>query len=186
MYAGLSGGWQFVERFSWVVIILGLPLAVYQLWLLQSDQNRIALELSRTPRLVTGFGLTHDKKDMIREKSFAPTWPPNGAASDPVRIEWVIHNFGSRTARGILLNLIIPEAFASVLPAGGYSRQAQAEKLPYLQWKIEDVNPGDSHTLTSELPLPKHVPVLEIIVTTSMLDTADTVETLHLHIQSPQ
>lgn len=185
IYAWLSGGWQFVERFSWIVIILGLPLAVYQLRLLQSDQNRVVSELSRKPRLMTGFALTNDRKDVVREMQIIPTWEPGAVVSAPVRIEWMMHNFGSRTARDILQNLVIPEALAVVLQPGAYQRLHSPDKRPYILVSKGDVNPGDSSTYETEFPFPKNTPILEVTVTTSMFDTEETIETLRIHVQGP-
>ncbi|HEX9561228.1 MAG TPA: hypothetical protein VGA76_08340 [Candidatus Dormibacteraeota bacterium] len=185
IYAGVSGAWQFIERFSWTVIILGLPIAVYQLWLLQSDQNRVASELSRKPFLMTGFALTKDRKDVVREMQIIPMWPTGALASAPVKIEWTMHNTGSRTAREVVQNLVIPEVLAGVMQPGTYLRYPSPDKRPYIAIPKRDVNPGDTSGYLTEFPFPKNTTIIEVIVSTSMLDTAETLETLHIHVQGP-
>lgn len=187
-YAAISGDWQFIERFSWSVIILGLPIAVYQLWLLQSDQNRVVSDLARKPALRTGFGLTKDMKDVVRELQVIPSWPADAAASTPVRIEWAMHNFGSRTAREVLQNLVIPEALANVMQPGTYVRYGSPDNRPYIQVPtnpVRNVHPGDSSTFVTQFPFPKDIRIIEVIVSTSMLDTPETLDTLHIHVQGP-
>jgi hypothetical protein len=134
---------------------------------------------------MTGFALAKDGKDVVREMQVIPTWPAGAAASTPVKIEWTMHNFGSRTAQHVLQNLVIPEVLASVLQAGTYVRYGSPDKRPYIIVPTRDVNPGDSNTFVTEFPFPKDTPLLEVIVSTSMLDTTETLETLHIHVQGP-
>ncbi len=182
-YAGFSGGWLLVERSSWIVIVLGLPLAVYQLWLLQSDQTRIAKELSRKPLLRTGFDLTKDRKDVVRTMQVSPIWPIGATASQSMSIHITTKNFGTKTAHDVLENLIIPESLAGILAAAAVQRHGEPERRPFLVREKFDLNPGDVMVWELQMPLPKGSPVLEVVVSISMLDTEETIETLELHIE---
>lgn len=183
VYGGLVGGWPFFERMSWVVIIIGLPIAVYQLLLLQFEQRRIADELLRRPLLATGFNVTSDGKDVAQDMRVAPTWPDGSQVSAPVTIHWLTLNRGSRTAKEVLINIHLPDKLAAVMPSKLVVRDPQTHEALLVYSEKFDLHPQDIHMVNCDFVFPAGEQVFEIPVTASMLDTAQVSETLTIRVQ---
>ena len=190
VYGGLSGGWLFIEHFSWVVIIVSLPVGVYQLVLLQREQVRIANEVSRRPILMNGFTLKTDRTDVVREIHIAPQWPAGGGVSKPFSVKWLTFNGGTRTAREVLINWHLPENLAAVQlpvqkPTDTIVRHLASNEARRVGKKF-DLNPDDLNmVLDWEFVFPAGEPLFQIKVTTSLFDTAEQSETLILHVEQP-
>jgi hypothetical protein len=186
VYGGLSGGWLFIDRFSWIVIIVSLPVGVYQLVLLQMEQVRIANEVSRRPILMNGFTLKTDRTDVVREIHVVPQWPESAGVSKPFRLKWLTFNCGTRTAREVLINWRLPENLAAVQPPNETIVRHLASNEARRVGKKFDLNPDDLNmVLDWEFVFPAGEPLFQIKVTTSMFDTAEQSETLILHVEQP-
>jgi hypothetical protein len=111
--------WAWVERGSWLGVILGFPVGFFFGWVqlrdiarhqrgTQKELKRTADELSRRPALTVGFPpIRWDDKGghPASECTVRPRWSETDALSDPIEIVLQVINNGSRSARDVLFSI---------------------------------------------------------------------------------
>jgi hypothetical protein len=130
--------WKWVERASWAVAIIGLPLLVYQVAVLRREQ-------AREPRIA--FGVAAKGAEIHQLSSSADVV----AAAGRAQIETLAKNVGNLTARGLLFNcrFAVDSPVASIEPAAGSGDFIAANRL--WQAPIERIQPGNTVHLTATL-----------------------------------
>jgi hypothetical protein len=100
--------WKWVDRASWTVAIIGLPLLVYQVAVLRREQVR-------KPSITFGVAVGDADVEPIRSSG------PINSGAGSVAIQMAAKNLGSRTARHILFNYQLPEncPIESIQPSAG-------------------------------------------------------------------
>jgi hypothetical protein len=114
--------WRWVDRASWAVTIIGLPLVVYQVAVLRREQ-------ARKPKIVFGVAKSEGEVEPLRSSVDVD----RGIGS--IAIQMPVKNVGNLTARGLLFNYQLPEdsPIASIEPLTG-----SGEFIPKVRlWQIK-------------------------------------------------
>jgi len=127
--------WVWVDRASWVIALVLFPAAIYQLIVLQRDQQRLADELTKQPDVRVGLRTQEPGELPSIEPDFkiSVIWQTGSPLSDVVKIPLAAVNVGSATAYDVLINVLFPNSVQLVqLPLGG-SVMAEPDTD---QWKL--------------------------------------------------
>jgi hypothetical protein len=130
--------WQWIERLSWIVAIVGIPTLVLGL-----------LTLIRRPSVAVGFfPLRRDRRLLrsVQRPSNEIHVPKN--LSNPLTVQLIVANVGRATARDLLVNFTFPTLTLGQLsvPAGA-PRAIPHPSLTFPLWAyhIDHIHPGVHH-----------------------------------------
>ena len=180
-----------VERLSWIAIVVGFPIAIYQVIMLRGEQRRVAHELARRPEVLIGFypfTESHGKKILQHETDITATWQPGNPMSDPVEFTIVCYNAGERTARNVLYNFKFERQFEYLTKISKPAEHGRFVKSPddgRPLWLIvgnEHIHPEDSAPFTTAISIPQRTPFITINADVSMDDRPSTRAQLKLRV----
>ena|SRR5438477_4668863 len=144
--------WQFVERASWVVVILAGIFGVFQIAL-------VLRELRKKAQIKMGLVVPDaDRKpeNLATERTIAAPWSPMGAwQSDEIKIPFGIANSGDRSAEDLYHELVFPSTIYNVSGAEGegeLSRDGLGQL--HLVWGPDHLHPrsGLTHYVFLHVP----------------------------------
>jgi hypothetical protein len=185
--------WTGWEQGSWVVTVIGLPIAVAGLWFgyqqlhaLREDQTRIKDELLRAPVMKVGFlkGVRENYKVPEPDFTVQPQWTEGASLSDTQRIPFVFSNVGTRGARDVLVNLTItePEDVGGLVSNPDFPRHP-TDQRPTLVQKVEYIHADDYLLLEVHWNLPPGIPVILVKVDLSLAEYKGAEELLTVRIE---
>jgi hypothetical protein len=143
--------WQFVERASWVVVILAGILGVIQIAL-------VLRELRKRAKIKMGLLLPNaDRKpeNLASERTIAAPWPVGGWQSDQIKIPFGIANNGDRSAEDLYHELVFPSSIYSVSGAEGEGAISRDESGQiHIVWGPDHLHPrsGLTHYVFLNVP----------------------------------
>jgi hypothetical protein len=190
-------GWDWIERTSWLVAVIGLPLGLIQLAFVLREQRRITRELARQPQLDLGFHPVQEvsgKRLLSKETKIKVTWNPNEQYSNPTQVEFHCQNLGERSARNVLFNFVLPIEFAHLT---GYDIGKQSGALPIINVTVsadqrpvivarwDQIHPRDSARIGVIINIPR-VSEATIEAEASMDDRASVVENLRVVFEAQE
>jgi hypothetical protein len=143
--------WQFVERVSWVVVILAGIFGVIQIYL-------VLRELRKKAKIKMGLLLPNvDRKpeSLASERTVATPWPMGGSQSDQLKIPFGIANSGDKSAEGLYHELVFPSTIYSVSGAEGEGAISRDESgQVHIVWGPDHLHPrsGLTHYVFLNVP----------------------------------
>lgn len=165
--------WKWVDRASWAVAVVGLPLVVYQVAVLRREQ-------ARKPKIAFGVAPGGTKVEQLRSSANV------SAVVGRIDIQMVAQNIGTLTARGVLFNYRLPDnsPVVSIEPALGSGEFIQAHRL--WQAVLDRLQPQSMNHLYATLVLSPDFAVgqLKINAAAAMDDFEEANGTLTLQVSS--
>jgi hypothetical protein len=131
------GIWVWIERVSWLIVIVGLILTVSQLRANHSQLKVNAAELKEVAedirahsRIEFGFedDVIHGEKDLSPESEVPASPVENGMMR--ITLTVVLQNCGNRTARELTVNFRFPEGVTFPLDPNKELAEARQADLP--------------------------------------------------------
>jgi hypothetical protein len=166
--------WLWVERASWVVVILGIPGLILGL-----------LTLGRRPGMRAGFAPTR-KAGLIRRKLAADheirVQPQNGRAV----LNFVIFNNGRATARDLTINFAFPPGVPLgqvVVPGGSVITRSEDDRVVWV-WRQGYLHPGDLVESEIAITISMGTDRLRIEAAISMADSATVTQVLVVKVEA--
>ncbi len=140
----LTDFWQWVERATWIVTMIGVVAAIFTLLLLLNEQRRIATELSRRPRIRLGLVIPGSA---LHPRNFGSTRTifRGDLRDQPHRVGFGLANEGERTAFGLIHELVFPASVQAIESWDGRGYD-DASGSHHLQWGPEDLHPRSGMT----------------------------------------
>src|SRR5438132_8491902 len=109
----VAAGWNSIERASWIVTLIGIPIAsLVALWQL----GGIRRELGAKADAIVGFDLQGTSRSDLEVKEtcdLIAIWSSEANLSEPATIDVFIANKGRRSAGNVFLNLVLPAGFGA-------------------------------------------------------------------------
>jgi hypothetical protein len=117
------GGWGWIERVSWLVVIIGLVLTVTQL-------RSVVNDIRAHSDLEFGFeeDVVHGENPLSPECKLAASSPKDGMRRMTLTV--VFQNCGNRSARELVVNYRFPEGVMFPLDANKECAEERQEELP--------------------------------------------------------
>jgi hypothetical protein len=178
--------WRAVEQISWLVGIVGLPVAlvalgfgVVQVRDIRDSERSLANETRRRPLLTVGFAPTHMPIPApVRPNAASPRqwilavgddeWNSETGLSQPHGVAVLITNRGDRTADDVRLRIDFPDGF-DVARDNALIENDPMTRLPRRVASYPTIHPGDEEFQSFSLRMRRDVPT-DFTVRLSMRD----------------
>lgn len=182
--------WMWIERFSWVATLVGLPIAAIALGISAWQEKRVADEVSR--RAVLTIGLTEGEivdgrlvKQPATHGTLDVTFSPGQPISDDAYVDIWAYNEGDRSARSPVWNFIFPSDIGIyVLEDGpmqlsprGDGSQSVAATVPRF------IHPADGTVFKIVVEVPRVLQSFTFRVEVSLLDEKASIVELTLNVR---
>lgn len=188
-WLGIGDVWNVVERASWLVIILGLPIAIWQLALLMVEQRRLGRELTERADVRVffehGSDLTKEPPVLSTSAVIQPTWSGNQSLSDLFELRILARNVGVRTGREPFLNISWPPGING--PVGEMTLGTQhvsivKDRAGHLRHIVSQqfLHPGVLWVIVAQVQFPRGMREVPITVSVNVSDKRPTVSELSL------
>jgi hypothetical protein len=123
---GVSWGWIDIERTSWWVTIVGLPIALVLLFL-------AVRQLARRPNVLVGFlpaNASTGRRTPTKQTEITAHWEQEELYSKPVTLKFAAYNAGNASAQHLLYNILFPANFDFLLDLKRSKEVFEARQVP--------------------------------------------------------
>lgn len=180
----VSTAWSWVERASWIVAIVGFPVAlgvgIFQL-------GAIRRELTRRPDLRPAFG--DPAGEFVTTTEITVEFRPRQTLSEPYELRVASFNYGARTANRLLFNYLFPQVIQPATPLGlphadgrGSTGRDPDGKLNFTR-QHHYLHPQSATADGLLIRIPAKVNGFDLLVAISMDDTPHKVTRLHANVR---